>query len=145
MKTELTTEQSRHLIELGVPKEKASKVYWKEVTDFRGRPFDFDYDFREGITDKPFALQRVGLTSFNTQDIFTLTDLLEILPKEIEYEECLSEFTMQWNSTYQCWDVGYVYSGGFWKGCRFRHAELIDALYELACWYYEVYSKSRKK
>lgn len=70
----------------------------------------------------------------------------EILPKEIVYyEDYDSEFTMQWNCSTQKWDVGYTYNMGFWKETRYSSEELIDSLYQLACWYYGEYLKSEKK
>lgn len=140
MKTQLTKEQSQHLIDLGVPKEKASKLYWKELTDHHGRRIEFYYSFNEGITDKPFALQRVGLTTFEKQDIFTLEDLLngEILPKEIEVNGEIADLCFDWNSETKRWGAGYAW---LTEENAALEKELIDALYELACWYYGEFKK----
>ena len=106
MKTQLTIEQSKHLIELGVPKEKAS----------------IPLDYIDVIYPNIF--------------IFTLIDLLEILPKEIyifdtpyylnmvktpKYSECF----------YACCNIRYIIEG-FNKS-----DELIDALYKLFIWAFE--------
>lgn len=147
MKTQLTTEQSLHLLKLGVSREKASRILYIKLTDICGNPIDDEYKSNftwkyEG--NKPF-MPFTDTTKYISYDIFKLIDFLDILPKEIKYEECLSEFTIQWNNTIQCYDVGYTYYGGFWKECRFSHVELIDALYELACWYYgEFLNKTMK-
>ena len=147
MKTELTKEQSQHLIDLGVPKEKASKVAWARITDFKGDKIPENEQMR-GVGDKPFSMMHVGFESFKTDDIFTLEDFLngDILPKEIVYyEDYNSEFTLQWNCSIQKWDVGYMYNTGFWKKTRYSFEELIDGLYKLACWYYGEYLKNKEK
>lgn len=101
MKTELTTEQSQHLIELGVPKAKANEVIFNPNND--------DYDF-----------------------VFKLTDLLEILPKEIDG---LNDITIQ--HTLHGWHCGYGHCAeynGFFLATQYCKDELIDSLYELLCW-----------
>lgn len=135
MKTELTTEQSAHLIELGVPKEMASEV------------------------ENGGAGNEVDKYIYT----FTLTDLLEILPKEIKIpvmDEILEEpeyyikyrIAFEWNSS----DFGqtppkYIayYKEVSWVAhdtpfIKFKSDELIDALYELVCWYYEKFLKNKK-
>lgn len=103
MKTELTTEQSQHLIELGVPANKASMT----SNQLHGDPYYNDY----------------------YQCIFTLTDLLEILPKEIgkpyapEDKENLVVFWLD-----DVWTAAYAMIREFYA------EELIDALYELTVW-----------
>lgn len=105
MKTELTFIQSQHLLDLGIPKEKAS-IHTKDII------------------------------------IFKLEDFLngEILPKEIEKGGYV--LTMYGNV------VGYAfgveYEGLIWN-VYFKSKELIDALYQLTCWYYGEYLKSKKK
>lgn len=95
MKTELTTEQSQHLLELGVPRERMTKL-----------------------------VEHRGLIPI-VERTFSLTDLLEILPKEIDNRRDLQ---IGWHSLADKWFVGYEY-------CQSYHAEeLIDALYELLCW-----------
>ena len=100
MKTKLTTEQSKHLIELGVPEEKATRV------EFYG--------------------------AYKTNPIFTLTDLLDILPKEIEPKNGNACLEIQMFNDTCC--VSYEYTGH--GGCKayFDADELIDALYELVVW-----------
>ena len=141
MKTELTKEQSQHLIDLGVPKEKASGVV---------------------ITIPPTENGIRRRTRGIQQSIFKFTDLLEILPKEIEipvfyddleepeyytkyriaFEWDSSNFTEiepQYNAFYK--EIAFV-SGGYLA--KFSSEELIDALYELTCWYYGEFLKSEK-
>ena len=71
-----------------------------------------------------------------TYEYFTLTDLLERLPKVIVYKDCLSDLAIIWNHHYRNWDVGYMYSAGFWKDFKFSSGYLIIALYNLVCCYY---------
>lgn len=110
VKTELTREQSQHLIDLGVPKEKASSV--EQIPDY----------------DNP---------------IFTLTDLLDLLPKRLENAPAFTLF-IAWR-----WDnkiiAHYDNGRGFPVRRRLIRTELIDALYDAACWYYGEYLKSEKK
>ena len=102
MKTELTKEQSQHLIDLGVPKEKASEF-------------------------EPFDKQDDGVF------IFTLTDLLKILPKEIKTEDNIYRQTMLWGGF--SYFVGYrIHDTDRWLFQICLTKELIDALYELTIW-----------
>ena len=120
MKTELTKEQSQHLIDLGVPKEKASfQVLFEE-----DGPFDI---WNEEILSRP---------------IFALTDLLGILPKEIN-SKCLNQYNEEITERlFFCIDYfGNKYSVGYRERVsEFRMhikknaTELIDSLYELCVW-----------
>lgn len=116
MKTELTAEQSKHLISLGVPEHFASMT----ANQLRGEPYYNDY----------------------YQEIFTLTDLLKILPKEIKFNNGIFNLNIEfWNDI-----VNVIYCvGGMFPLAIKTSKEIIDALYELVCWYYEVYLKSEKK
>lgn len=117
MKTILTTEESKHLIDLGVPKVKATEVIFNPNND--------DYDF-----------------------VFSLTDLLngKILPKEImlDKEHGLDFgwdfYAKKWFARYSDEDSLCVY-----EEAQYLANELIDALYQLTCWYYGEYLKSKKK
>ena len=116
MKTELTYKQTIDLISLGVPKEKASGTI---------KVFDEDD------------------TLFCTCPNFKLDDFLngEILPKEIKkgYSIYLLQITMD---KARCM-VKYKEGDYSWL-CSFIEEELIDALYELACWYYGEYLKMKR-
>ena len=126
MKTELTTEQSKHLIELGVPSNRASMT----SNQLHGDPYYNDY----------------------YQEIFTLDDLLEMLPKEIEipvFYDDLEEpeyytkyrIAFEWDSNkygqtepqYNAFykEIAFI-PGGYLA--KFNSEELIDALYELTIW-----------
>ena len=97
MKRNLTKEQSAQLIELGVPREKASAI--EQIPDY-------DYP------------------------IFTVADLLEILPKEIK--GCGVRNVI----FYPTWRVEMAfYDRTGMIPCKSK--ELIDALYKLLCWVIE--------
>ena len=99
MKTQLTEEQSQHLIDLGVPKEKAS--------------------IKQDIYGPA---------------LFTLTDLLEILPKEIEYNDSLYFLHIQ-RLRFGIYSMKYEnYSGEYLRSNFIHNKEFIDALYELTVW-----------
>ena len=112
MKKQLTTEQSQHLFELGAPKEKASGYYVASVG----------------------GLNKIA----EIYPVFKLDDFLngEILPKEIGKGGYY--LTMYGNVVGYAFDVEY--EGLIWN-VSFGNAELIDALYELACWYYGEFKK----
>lgn len=118
MKTQLTKEQSQHLIELGVPFNKASVSYSTA-------------SIGSGIR---------GIIKSEQYYIFTLTDILEILPK---YLDCkfdgvvyAADFTFRWNNRFLHYEAGYdLYD--MWDKSHYCAEELIDALYELLCWVIE--------
>lgn len=122
MKTQLTKEQSKHLIELGVPKWRVQEI----------KPLDVS--LKDWIPN------------------ITLTDLLEILPKEIKapvFYDDLEEpeyytkyrIAFEWDSNdfgqiepqYHAFykEIAFV-PGGYLA--KFSSDELIDALYELTVW-----------
>ncbi len=138
MKTELTLEQSRTLVGRGVHSEKASKVAWQITTDSHGKPFTKELmkqSWHHGISHKG-GIQRVGLTHIDEKPIFTLTDLLEILPKEIRINNKDCFLNIPFNNKVAL----ATYMGSDDKNClKFEHCELgneelIDNLYNLMLW-----------
>ena len=115
MKTTLTIEESGRLIELGVDASLASKCRVQHEVDdkveYRIVPHDeFCYE----------------MASLNPQPIFDLSDLLSILPKEIDgYHLKIGTYHDEWYAEYN--------SIRFGGGC-FYAPELIDALNQLAIW-----------
>ena len=123
MKTELTPKESKHLIKLGAPKEKASAIY----------------------IDGDTTIDGIELSSMSVSDVFSLTDLLEILPK-VMYKDGLAydyNLVLYWEEDMKLWRVVYDAIGENMSSVE--APELIDALYQLACWYYGEYLKSEKK
>ena len=111
MKTLLTAEESAKLIELGVSPERASE-----------RTFDL-----RDVNNLGKPLERRELLP-----VFTLADILDILPKSIEHngyaEAKLNIYTRPHRR--KCWVVKYIVSA---KTIPYDGAgyELIDALYEV--------------
>lgn len=108
MKRRLTKEQSAHLIEIGVSPHKASEIeeYPDEVSQWTGRG----------------------------APIFTLCDVIELLPATIYSEEREIDYIL------------HIRKGEFQSAASYRHPiynrgfgptknakEIIDALYELLC------------
>lgn len=106
MKTALTIEQSAELIKRGVSVDKASVKY---------------------PIDAPYRTSGIYIAS-----VFTLADLLSLLPKSIEYngyaEAKLNIYTRPHRR--ECWVAKYIVSA---KTIPYDGAgeELIDALYEV--------------
>ncbi len=112
MKTQLTVEQSAKLIELGVSPERASKIKVEVEESSRGCPNIYCSEVK--------------------RPIFTLSDLIGILPKSIEHggyaEAKLNIYTRPHRR--ECWVAKYIVSA---KTILYDGAgdELIDALYEV--------------
>ncbi len=109
MKKKLTKEQSSHLIEIGVNANRASDVelFNDPVSQWTGRG----------------------------APIFTLCDVIELLPATIYSEEREIDYTL------------HIRKGEFQSAASYRHPlynrgfgptkyadEMIDALYQLLCW-----------
>lgn len=107
MKQQLTKEQSRRLIELGVPAEKASNSVVEE-THGDGQSW--------------------------TYTVFTIGDLLEVLPKEIGNDGYMTLGIEVLSDEYKYfWRVLYYDCAG----SVFEEDELIDALFDLVVWFIE--------
>lgn len=126
MKTKLTREQSQHLIELGVPKEKASG----------------------GFSVAPMGDGIRGVVKVPEQPIFKLEDFLngEILPKEILLDK-EHGLNCEWDYYFNKWVAEYSDENSqcLIVEASYSAPELIDALYELANWYFGEYLKSEEK
>lgn len=110
MKTTLTTEQSQHLIDLGVPKEKA------------------------GISEDMYGPALFKLENFLNG---------EILPQWIEFANDKYGLSIKYNPIGR-FKYEVCYDDLFYSFI-FCYDELIDSLYELACWYYSEFLKSETK
>lgn len=142
MKTTLTIEQSKALIDLGVDPKLASKCKFRQITNSKGEPLEKnkikkwkDRTSCEKATHSPLC---VGLTKIEFVDIFTLTDILSILPKEIKSDDTImgdgfiSELQINWDCSQKVWNCAYLalpHPVGVGKA-----PELIDALYHLLIW-----------
>lgn len=120
IKTELTIEQSAHLIELGVDPKLASKC-------------DPCMKIADGVR---------GIVKYsNPKPIFILTDILTILPNVIDkiYELNIDATEEYYSVGYICWDEGDNGKAIVQdvKDDYILADELIDSLYQLLCWVIE--------
>ena len=123
MKTQLTAEESAKLIELGVSPERASET----CIDFNGR-----YAYVHG--EEAQTVRDCVNGHFYAEEcrIFTLSDIIDILPKSIEHngyaEAKLNIYTRPHRR--ECWVVKYIVSAKtiLYDGAGY---ELIDALYKV--------------
>ena len=138
MKQVLSIEQSAELIKRGVSADKASKRVTRQVADSRGREID-KLRLKRWKDCVPYEKAtmtnlHVGLMRFEHKEIFTLADLLSLLPKSIEYggyaEAKLNIYSRPHRR--ECWVAKYIVSA---KTIPYDGAgeELIDALYEVLC------------
>ena len=105
MKLELTKEQSARLIELGVDASKANGVIYTD-------PYDLD----DAVEQK----------------VFTLIDLIGLLPKWIKYRHYLLYLEMGVDKWEEHWYACYKSEQDCDEADTFQSAEeLIDSLYEL--------------
>lgn len=115
MKDQATTiEQSKRLIEMGVPAEKASMV----------RIDDADIpSFREELSIDLEGFERDGHTY---TPAYTVADLLELLPMFIEQDDT---YYLYISKCYEGWYVGYETEKGSGR-LHCRGVELVDVLIE---------------
>lgn len=111
MKTTLTIEQSQRLIELGVDTNKASKAVSTTINE-------------EEYNDPKHY-------------IFTLTDLLSILPKEIKHGTTTYHLNIDYPPIEQVAARYITEDDDLDSLCGMMCDELIDALYELTIWLIE--------
>lgn len=127
MKTQLTAEESAKLIELGVSPERASEI----CMDFNG-----SYAYVHGEEAQLVRDCVNGHFYVDECRIFTLADILDILPKEFNVSGTSARLQV-YNHPAEYWIASYVtYDGGtltYQNPCS-AEKELIDALYSLLVW-----------
>lgn len=127
MKTELTIEESAKLVELGVDPKMASKCNSTMKVCSSGR----------GIIRVP-----------ETMPIFTLSDLLSILPNSVSPKADVYTLQMVYDNYRHKWVVEYRTMGLGIRKHSEAEKELIDSLYQLLIWAIEhnyVNIKNEKK
>lgn len=123
MKDKLTIEQSQRLIELGVNQSRASATRYNisETEVYCG------YAREIVVTDG-------YITDYVSQEpIFTLADILSLLPKEIEAPDYWGEVdtcSLGITTNNDVWEVSYYGVDNVFR----KAPELIDALYTLLVW-----------
>lgn len=119
MKTTLTVEESQRLIELGVDPKMAREWEIVDTTDENDPNSFLDYE---------------------EYPIFSLTNLLSILPKEIEdsnLDIISTQVDIKNHKKVSGWIATYIDSHNdlaFGDESVFQSPELIDALYQLLIW-----------
>lgn len=103
MKTTLTIEQSAELIKLGVNANRATEIK---------------------LYDDP-------VSEWTHRGLFTLSDLLSLLPVDIYYEHKTYELAIRF--IFEKWHVEYSYGNSDILEIK-QANELIDALYEMVLW-----------
>ena len=115
MKTQLTAEQSAKLIELGVSPERAS----------------------ESKSSVAYGNGARGIMKVPEMPIFTLTDILDILPKKITFghrTNCrlkMQPIISSKDRISEVWQACYLHTS---LKANAEAPELIDALYSLLVW-----------
>ena len=137
MKTTLTVEESQRLINLGVDPKLASMVSWKQTETWARKSV---LPNKEHLTLKPFKPMVIGFERFEVKDVFTLADILSILPKEIEdsnLDIISTQVDIKNHKKVSGWMATYIGSHNdltFTDGLVFQAPELINALYSLLIW-----------
>ena len=125
MKTQLTAEESAKLIELGVSPERASNMWVKSSS----RSYTCE---KNNLLLDTLAWRKENVSnSENYGFIFTLADILDILPKKVKIHRDGDTLSM----IYHCgqWRVGYSNCAEYCNHTKVA-PELIDALYSLLLW-----------
>lgn len=143
MKIQLTAEESAKLIELGVSPERASMCLLNLDYDSEVIPcedvWEEDGRLLANVNDEVIDVDRKIVTKdsdfdhsyANDNPIFTLADILDILPKKIKIHRDGDTLSM----IYHCgqWRVGYSNCAEYCNHTKVA-PELIDALYSLLVW-----------
>ena len=127
MKKYLNREQSKELIELGISPDKASLVSWKSIKDWQGNSILG----KEQIAMKPFRAAVMGFEDFDCQDIFTIGDLIALLPKYINDDQLPYNLYIEPYTGNEGWIVSYddkSYNDTF---KYYHNNELVFALFEM--------------
>lgn len=97
-------------------------VDWSKASEFsKAGEFKASIEVKGGLTTIGYG---------GSKPIFTLTDILEILPKEIKIEDniaciIITSYDNQWIVDYEDNLTSHI---------DYAAPELIDALYQLLCW-----------
>lgn len=143
LKTSLTAEESAKLIELGVSPERASMCLLNLDYDSEVIPCEDVWEengrFLANVNDEVIDVDRKIVTKdsdfdhsyANDNPIFTLGDILDILPKKVKIHRDGDTLSM----IYHCgqWRVGYSNCAEYCNHTKVA-PELIDALDSLLLW-----------
>lgn len=122
----LSIEQMQHLKELGVDTSKAN-FYWHRTKSFNNYEEWDEWKLHYGV----LRLAR-GFTAINCEYVrtFTLQDILDLLPTEIEKEN--RNYQLEVFRNPQRYFVSYYWLDNLL--ISLNGVEFIDAAYEMLCW-----------
>ena len=121
----LSIEQMKHLQELGVDTSDASMAYYNISRDNQPDKWIL------GIANKEVATVMLSNGITEMEPTYTIGDLIEKLPKNIDGSNLLIEFCAS-DLGYGDWDCGELY--GINAQQKFNDKSLKEALYDLLCW-----------
>ena len=121
----LSREQMKHLQELGVDTSDASMAYYNISRDNQPDKWVL------GIANKGVASIMLSNGITEMEPTYTIGDLIEKLPKNIDGSCLLIEFCAS-DLGYGDWDCGELY--GINAQQNFKDKPLKNALYDLLCW-----------
>lgn len=107
MKKHISVEQTNYLIDLGVDADKRSMSI-----------NEWDYN----------------RSAYCTVTVFSLSDMLDIIPKKISYEGWPATIELSWDQINDGWIIKYISIAGRCLEIK-RTSELIDALYQMMVQY----------
>lgn len=131
IKQVLSMEQMQHLKKLGVDTCKASMCWLKDLTKDlnKGREIDMTTGWNLGFNNPVFYKYdwMVGIPTF------TLQDILDLLPKEIEAKDEPIPYHLEviFDGS-GLWEVSYTRNFNALE--YFYHGTLLEAAYEMLCW-----------
>ena len=121
----LSREQMKHLQELGVDTSDASMAYYNISRDNQPDKWIL------GIANIKVASVMLSNGITEIEPTYTIGDLIEKLPKNIDGSNLLIEFCAS-DLGYGDWDCGELY--GINAQQKFNDKSLKEALYDLLCW-----------
>lgn len=129
----LSIEQMQHLQELGVDTSKAS-MWWCRIIRPACPPTKKEKVMVDWFLSLRKEVMHTGLDVVETIPTFTLQDIIDLLPRELDTDTERYNLDMWFSIFYNIWRVEYddgecLYSDNFFTG-----EELIDAAYEMLCW-----------
>ena len=128
----LSIEQMKHLQELGVDTSDAS-MYWVRAKRITGEQKNNCIDRDMGKWKLSLSKSMVLPAAWELESVptYTIGDLIEKLPKNIDGSNLLIEFCAS-DLGYGDWDCGELY--GINAQQKFNDKSLKEALYDLLCW-----------
>ena len=121
----LSREQMKHLQELGVDTSDASMAYYNISRENQPDKWIL------GIANKEVATLMLSNGITEMEPAYTIGELIEKLPKNIDGSNLLIEFCAS-DLGYGDWDCGELY--GINAQQKFNDKSLKEALYDLLCW-----------